>query len=42
VIIPALINPLEDEKEDVRWETVKLIGHLVGYGEWQLASIAAY
>jgi HEAT repeat protein len=38
---PLLIKLLEDNANDVRCETVSLIGKLTDHGEWQLESIAA-
>jgi HEAT repeat protein len=32
-MIPSLNKLLEDEEEDVRWETVKLIGNLAEHGK---------
>jgi len=32
-VIPSLIKLLEDQDDDVRWETVELIGKLANHGK---------
>jgi hypothetical protein len=39
--IPFLVKPLEDKAEDIRCETVKVIGELADHSEWQLEGIPA-
>jgi HEAT repeat protein len=34
--IPLLIQLLESSSEDVRWDTVELLGSLANFGEWEL------
>jgi hypothetical protein len=38
-VIPSFMKRLEDDHEDIRWETVEIIGVLANHGEREMKGL---